>query len=116
MEPGTEDFNGTKPVPRDDNGHPLLDRGTELFTKRIQELDTNELSLSLPTDFKEIMLHVESGTEVLHVRGTVEGSTTACLTDSGVSWTLPVSAIVESTIAYLAAASGTLNISIFAWR
>ncbi|MGO9567274.1 MAG: hypothetical protein ACLP5H_07025 [Desulfomonilaceae bacterium] len=105
-----------KPVPRDDNGHPLLDRGTELFTHRIVGQDTTMSALSLPTDFKELLLHVESGIEILHVCGTVDGSTEARLTDSGISWTLPVSAAGGNTIAHLAAASGTCNISVFAWR
>jgi hypothetical protein len=92
-----------KPVPRDDNGHPLLTRGTELFTRRIVGLDTTTLDLSLPTDFKEVLLHVESGNEVLHICGTIDGSSTVRLTDSGVSWTLPISAAAGTIIARLAA-------------
>ncbi len=105
-----------KPVPRDDNGHPLLDRGTELFTTRIVGQDTTMSPLALPTDCKEVLLHVESGTEILLVSGTIEGSTAARLTDSGFSWAVPITAASGSTIAYLAAATGTCNISIFAWR
>lgn len=105
-----------KPVPRDDNGHLLLDRGTELFTTRLVGVSTSMLDVALPTDYKEIMLHVESGTEMLHVRGTVPGSATARITDSGVSCILPVSVSAESTVAHISAPSGTCNVSIFAWR
>jgi hypothetical protein len=105
-----------KPVPRDDNGNALIDRGTELFTFRIADQDTNLSAISLATDFKEIMFHVESGTEVLHVQGTVPGSTTARLTADGYSWTLPVTAASGAIAAYIAAPSGTVNVSVFAWR
>ncbi len=48
--------------------------------------------LSLPVDFKEIHLHVESGTEVLHVKGTIEGSNhKPTLTQDGVDWVLLLS-------------------------
>lgn len=105
-----------KPVPRDDNGNALIDRGTELFTYRIADQDTNLSGFALPTDFKEVMFHVESGAEVLHVQGTVSGSTTARLTSDGHSWTLPVTAAGGAIAAYIAAPSGTVNVSIFAWR
>ena len=105
-----------KPVPRDDNGNALIDRGTELFTYRIADQDTNLSEVALPTDFKEVMFHVESGTEVLYVQGTVSGSTTARLTSDGHSWTLPVAAASGATFASIAAPSGTVNISVFAWR
>jgi hypothetical protein len=105
-----------KPVPRDDNGHPLVDRGTELFTYRITEQDTTMSDVTLPTDFKEVMFHVEMGEEVLHVNGTVPGSITARLTSSGFSWTVPVTGKAGSTFAQISAPSDTVNVSLFAWR
>lgn len=105
-----------KPVPRDDNGHALADRGTELFTDRIANLSTGMSGTALPIDFKEIMLHVESGTEVLYVSGTVAGSSTARLTASGFSWTIPVIAASGQSMIHIAAPSGTCNVSLFAWR
>jgi hypothetical protein len=105
-----------KPVPRDDNGHPLLDRGTELFTTRIADQGITLTDLSLPVDFKEILFHVESGTEVLHVKGTVEGSATARLTQDGFNWALPIVSFADTAVAQIAAATGTCNISVFAWR
>jgi hypothetical protein len=105
-----------KPVPRDDNGNPLLDRGTELFTHRIAGQGTDLSGVALPVDSKEVMFHVESGTEVLHVSGTVPGSTTARLTIAGYSWTLPVAAVGGTAFAYIAAPEGTVDVSIFAWR
>ncbi|HMK35316.1 MAG TPA: hypothetical protein VK463_09640 [Desulfomonilaceae bacterium] len=105
-----------KPVPRDDNGHPLLNRGTELFTFRLVGVTTSMSPVTLPTDFKEVMLHVESGPEVIHVTGTVPRSITARLTSSGVSWVVPVSGPDGCTVAHIAAPEGTCNVSIFAWR
>lgn len=105
-----------KPVPKDDNGHALIDRGTELFTHRITNQGINMAAAALATDFKEVMFHVESGEEVLHVNGTVEGSITARLTKDGYSWTVPLTGSSGETIAYLAAPSGTINVSVFAWR
>ena len=105
-----------KPVPRDDNGLALTDRGTELFTHRISGLSTDMSGIALPTDFKEVMFHVESGTEVLHLTGTVAGSTTARLTSAGVNWTVPVTAAAGQTFVNAAAPSGTCDVSIFAWR
>jgi hypothetical protein len=105
-----------KPVPRDDNGHALVDRGTELFTKRISDLGTTMSGIALPTDFKEVMFHVEAGDEALHVSGTVPGSSTARLTAAGYSWTVPVIAASGQIVVHVAAPSGTCNLSIFAWR
>lgn len=105
-----------KPVPRDDNGHPLIDRGTELFTDRLIGQGTAMSGVALTTDFKELMFHVELGDEVLHVTGTVPGSTTARLTSSGYSWTVPVTSKSGATLAYIAAPSGSVNVSLFAWR
>ncbi len=105
-----------KPVPRDDNGHPLLNRGTELFTTRIADQNSTLTDLSLPVDFKEILLHLESGTEVLHVKGTIEGSTTARLTQDGFNWLLPIVSSAGAVVSQIAAATGTCNISVFAWR
>jgi hypothetical protein len=105
-----------KPVPRDDNGHLLLDRGTELFTTRITDQGTTLTDLSLPSDFKEILLHLEAGTEVLHVKGTTEGSAAARLTQDGVNWLLPIVSSAGSVVAQIASATGTCNISVFAWR
>jgi hypothetical protein len=105
-----------KPIPRDDNGHPMLNRGTELFTSRLVGVTASLSDLALPTDFKEVVLHVESGTEVLSVNGTVPGSTPATITTSGVNLTIPICASAGSIVAQIAAVSGTCNVSVFAWR
>jgi hypothetical protein len=105
-----------KPISRDDNGHPIPDRGTELFTTRITDLGTTLSEVVLPTDFKEILFHVESGSEVLLVRGTVPGSETARITDAGYTWVVPLTVESDSPIAHISAPSGTCNVSIFAWR
>lgn len=105
-----------KPVPRDDNGHALLDRGSELFTYRFTDLGTDMTEIGFPSDVKEVLFHVESGAEVLHVLGTVGGSTIARITDSGLSWTLPIAVARNAIFASIAAPSGTCNVSILAWR
>jgi hypothetical protein len=105
-----------KPIPRDDNGHPMLNRGTELFTTRLVDVSTAMLDLALPTDFKEVILHVESGAEVLHVNGTATGSIPARITASGVNLTIPVCASANAAVARIAAPSDTCNVSVFAWR
>jgi hypothetical protein len=105
-----------KPIPRDDNGHPMLNRGTELFTSRLVDVSTSMLDVALPTDFKEVILHVESGTEALHVNGTVNGSSPARITTAGVNLTLPLCAPAGATVARIAAPSDTCNVSVFAWR
>jgi hypothetical protein len=105
-----------KPVPRDNNGHPLLDRGTEFFTHRIEDLGTDMSGVSLPVDCKEVMFHVELGSEIIRVSGTIAGSNTARLTSSGHTWTLPITSESGHPLAYLAAPSGTCSVSIFAWR
>jgi hypothetical protein len=105
-----------KSIPRDDDGHLMSDRGSELFTHRISDQGTEMSGVELPVDLKEVMFHVEIGTEILHVLGTIEGSTAARLTDGGFSWTVPLTANANQTLAYIAAPSGTCNVSIFAWR
>lgn len=105
-----------KPVPRDDNGHILNERGTQLYTSRMEGLGATLSGISLPTDFKEILFHIESGDEILLVKGTVDGSTTARLTNAGYSVSFPIAAESGSIAAYLGVPSGTCNVSIFAWR
>ncbi len=105
-----------KSIPRDDDGHLMSDRGSELFTYRIVDQSADMSDVALPVDLKEVMIHVEIGTEILHVLGTIGGSIAARLTDGGFSWTIPVTANANQTLAYIAAPSGTCNVSIFAWR
>ncbi len=94
----------------------MLNRGTELFTTRLVDVNTSMLDVALPTDFKEVILHVEAGAEVLLVNGTVPGSTSARITATGVNLIIPICASADSIVAHIAAPSGTCNISVFAWR
>ena len=59
---------------------------------------------------------MESGPEVLHVKGTIEGSATARLTQDGFNWVLPIVSFADTVVAQIAAATGTCSISVFAWR
>jgi hypothetical protein len=59
------------PVPRDDNGATLLDRGTALSFTTLT-LTTDHKDLLFPTDCKEFAILVNSGT--LYFRGTEYGT------------------------------------------
>jgi hypothetical protein len=105
-----------KPVPLDANGHPLLSRGSELFTYRFQGLGSAFTDVTLPIDIKQALIHVEAGNEVLHVLGSVPGSTEARWTDAGSALSFPVAMEAGSIICTLAIPTGTKNVSVFAWR
>jgi len=106
-----------QPVLRDDNGLPLTDRGTELFTKRFVGLSTSGLVISVPVDVKEVLLHVEGSSVKAKITGTVPGSEEISWTSDGL--TLPPLPLVKAgaeSICTVTAPSGTLNISLIAWR
>ena len=105
-----------KPVPLDANGHPLLGRGSELFTYRLQGLSSTFTDLALPVDIKEALIHVETGNEVLHILGSIPGSTEARWTDAGTTLNFPVAAEADSIICTLAVPTGAKNVSVIAWR
>jgi hypothetical protein len=105
-----------KPVALDDNGFALISRGTELFTTRMESVGAFDQDIALPTDFKEILIHVEAGADVLLVTGTVAGSATAHLTDGEVNLKLCIAAEISRTVARIASGSGARSVSIFAIR
>ena len=55
------------------------------------------------------------GQKFLHVKGTIEGSTTARLTQDGFNLGLPIVSFADTAVAQIAAATGTCSISVFAW-
>ena len=112
------------PIPRDDNGHPLLGYGTQSVTYRWSGVPFSGSGWSgnllfLPIDVKSLTLHIESGTALAAFSGTASGSAVAYWTNSG--YTLPEMPVLTATsgtfIRCAAPASGeTITISAFGWR
>lgn len=106
-----------KPIARDDNGSPLIDRGTELYTKRYANVNTAGVSIELPLDVKSVLIHVEGSIEGARLVGSALGSEEARLTWDGLSLG-EVDVVTEAgkALGAIKAPSGTINVSIFAWR
>ncbi len=106
-----------KPVPVDDNGWKLLDRGTDLFTTRVTGIDDTGEDIALSVDYKQIIVHIESGPDIAIVTGTVTDSIAAHITQAGTEFSLPLVKAADQAVFHLAAPTGTtIDISIFAWR
>ncbi len=105
-----------KAVPLDDNGRGLITRVGELYTTKIINITTTPCDVALPVDVKEVMIHLELGTELLRITGTAPGSTAATLTRDGISWNAPVAAQPDKVICRLTIPAGAANVSVFAWR
>ena len=106
-----------QPTLRDDNGNPLIGRGSELVTKRVTEVDTTGQSISLGVDVKDILIHIEGSTEMVRLTGTVSGSDQVRITQDGLTIEdLAVVKEAEETIVTVAAPSGTINVSVIGWR
>jgi hypothetical protein len=95
---------------------PMADRGTELYTTRLAGVTTGGSNISFPVDIKEAIIHIEYGTETALITGTVAGSTAAHLTSLGTNIVLPLVREADAVIANIAAPTGTINVSAFAWR
>ncbi|MBI4965346.1 MAG: hypothetical protein HY913_18865 [Desulfomonile tiedjei] len=105
------------PILRDANGFALFDRGSELITKRYTGVDTVGRSISLDTDVKAMIVHIEGNSPKTRLTGTVSGSEEIIWTSDGL--TLPQIPVVKEPnepIMTLAAQSGTINVSVLAWR
>ena len=105
-------------VPSDANGNRLLDRGTELFTKRFTSVDsTTGIDLSLPVDCKEVWIHKEGSAPIFTFTGTVSGSKAVTLTSDGSTVVLPLCVLQDIDIVKsLKAPSSTMTLSVIAWR
>jgi len=106
-----------RPILRDDNGFALVDRGSELYTRRYSGIGTSGQVISAAADVKEVILHIEGTTAAARMSGTVQGSEEILLTSDG--HTLPpLKTVMEAgqPICTLAAQSGTINVSVLAWR
>jgi hypothetical protein len=106
-----------KPILRDDNGLPLIDRGTELYTKRYTSVGVSGVSIQPPLDVKSVLIHVEGGLEKARITGQAVGSEEARLTADGVSLG-EVDVVIEAgkALATIKAPSGVIDVSVFAWR
>lgn len=108
---------GVQPVLRDDNGLPLIGRGSEIFTKRFVGISTAGLAISASVDVKEAVLHIEGSTVKAKITGGVPGSEEISWTSDGLTLpALPVVKAAGESILTLTAPSGTLNVSLIAWR
>jgi hypothetical protein len=106
-----------QPTLRDDNGNPLTGRGSELVTKRFTGIDTAGRNISLGTDVKDVLIHIEGSTEAVRLTGTVAGSDQIRITRDGL--TIEDMAVVKQandTIVVIAAPSGTIDVSVIGWR
>jgi hypothetical protein len=108
---------GITPTVRDANGAQLIGHGTELFTKRITGIDTDGVDIELGVDFKSMTIHVEGSTDVMYMTGTVTGSDEIHLTSDGYTLSdVPMVVDEDGTPFNIAAPSGTIDVSIMAWR
>ncbi len=108
---------GILPTLRDDNGAPLVTRGSETITKRIAAVDTTGTAISLAADVKEVLIHVEGSSEAARFTGTISGSEQIRFTSDGMTVpALPI--VVESgeTVITVAAPTGTIDVSVIGWR
>lgn len=108
---------GIWPVLRDDNGCALPDYGSELVTRRYSGVGTSGQAISLGVDVKRIIVHIEGAIVQARFQGTVQGSQVVNWTSDGI--TLPELSLVkeaDGTVMTVFAASGTINVSVMAWR
>lgn len=108
---------GIRPVLRDDNGCALPNFGSELLTRRYAGVDTQGTDIALGTDVKHVVVHVEGGSLIAVFTGTVSGSQQVNWTSDGV--TLPELALIkeaDGSLVRVAAPTGTINVSVLAWR
>jgi hypothetical protein len=64
---------GLKPYPRDANGKPLPECGSELFTARIY-VDTTPIAVTFALDIKKFTAFVEAGSDDIYIKGNAAGS------------------------------------------
>ena len=105
-------------VPQDINAWKLADRGRELFTIRYPSCDaTTGVPITFQyNDVKEVMIHIESGNVVATITGALAHSAPANLTDGGVTFTLPLVSALGVPLFTVKAPTGTIAVSVFAWR
>jgi hypothetical protein len=102
-------------IPRDSNGHPILDRGTEVGTTELTSVDTDGSALTLPCDCKELLIICREGASAWKMAGTIDSATTALTIRTNVL-RLPVCAEIGAEPITLYAVSGTVNFDIILFR
>jgi hypothetical protein len=102
-------------IPRDGGGHPLLDRGTELGTKRYTGITTGGLLITLACDCKEVLIICDQGANEWSIAGTVDGATDACTIPDN-SLVLPIVADTDIKPFTIAGVNGNIDISILHLR
>lgn len=106
-----------QPIVRDDNGLALPDRGSEIVTRRYAGVGTGGSAVTFDVDVKEVLVHIEGAVVAATFTGTVAGSDPVNWTSDGE--TLPPLPVVKEAgkpVVTVAAPSGTINISVVAWR
>ena len=68
----TPNLPGLKPYPRDANGKPLPECGSELFTARVY-VDTTPVAVKFALDIKKFTAFVETGSNDIYVNGNAAG-------------------------------------------
>jgi hypothetical protein len=106
-----------RPILRDDNGLALPNYGSELITKRYSGVTTSGRAITFDVDVKNVIVHLEGTTAKARFSGTAAGSEEIVWTSDGL--TLPEVRVVkeaQAPIMTVAAHSGTINVSVMAWR
>ena len=104
-----------EPIPRDSNGHPMLDRGTEVGTVVFSGVTTGGTALTLPCDCKELLLMCDGGPNTWQIKGSITGAVTAVTIPSD-SLRLPICGETGDEPITLYAASASVNISVILFR
>jgi len=106
-----------QPILRDDNGFPLSDRGSELITKRYANVGTQGQAVSFDVDVKAAVIHIEGTNVKATLTGPGAESEAINWTTDGLTFpVIPVVKEANNPIATVAASSGTINVSVLAWR
>jgi len=106
-----------QPILRDDNGIALPGYGTELLTKRYSGVDTSGRLIAFGSDVKNVIVHIEGTELIARFSGTASGSEEILWTSDG--QTLPDFRLIrqaQDPVIHVAANSGTINVSVLAWR
>lgn len=106
-----------RPIVRDDNGVALPGYGSELLTRRYSGVTTSGQAIALDADVKAVVVHLEGATVAGTFSGTASGSDEIVWTSDGV--TLPELRVIrqpDEPLLTVAAQSGTINVSVLAWR
>jgi hypothetical protein len=106
-----------RPILRDDNGVALPGYGSELLTKRYSGVSTSGRAIAFDLDVKTVIVHLEGSSVAAKLTGNASGSDEIVWTSDG--RTLPELRVIgeaQQALITVAAHSGTMNVSVLAWR